>query len=202
MVRRVCVVKQCVDYNAYQSVDTHPQGSTCSTLRFILPPSSFPNSSSFLLSYSSFLLPPLLPSSELSQKGLQFRNQLASLMETLSKTESLYIRCIKPNSVKKADLFDAHMCDEQLRYSGVFEAVKIRQQGYPIRLLHRRFYMRYRACATAEERGVLDHQLGTDRDRAEYLVGQAYVSKNHSYDSRSRNSQCVARLTLHRRRCS
>jgi myosin heavy subunit len=92
-------------------------------------------------------------------------------METLSKTESLYIRCIKPNSVKKADLFDAHMCDEQLRYSGVFEAVKIRQQGYPIRLLHRRFYMRYRACATAEERGVLDHQLGTDRDRAEYLVG-------------------------------
>lgn len=36
---------------------------------------------------------------------------------------------VKPNSVKKAGIFEAPICLQQLRYAGVFEAVKIRQQG-------------------------------------------------------------------------
>lgn len=45
----------------------------------------------------------------------QFKQQLQSLMDTLNKTEPHFIRCIKPNSNKCADYFDAQMVVRQLR---------------------------------------------------------------------------------------
>eukprot|EP00940_MAST-03C_sp_MAST-3C-sp2_P003640 g3640.t1 len=73
----------------------------------------------------------------------RFRKQLNDLMKLLHKTEPAYIRCIKPNHEKRSDCFVAPLCIEQLKYSGVFEAVAIRKQGYPFRLTHKRFAARY-----------------------------------------------------------
>jgi myosin heavy subunit len=70
-------------------------------------------------------------------------------MDTLNRTEPHYIRCIKPNDFKKPDLFDANLCLLQLRYAGVFDAVTIRQQGFPFRWTHEVFFKRYRACGDA-----------------------------------------------------
>ena len=47
--------------------------------------------------------------------GGQFRGQLNNLMEKLRSTEPSYIRCIKPNSIKSADVFDSVMSLQQLR---------------------------------------------------------------------------------------
>ena len=44
-------------------------------------------------------------------------------MSTLNVCTPHYIRCIKANSKKQGDLFMGGMILEQLRYSGVFEAV-------------------------------------------------------------------------------
>ncbi|RYY36939.1 hypothetical protein EON62_01415, partial [archaeon] len=85
---------------------------------------------------------------KLSQAA-QFRQQLVSLMDTLNATDPHYIRCIKPNNEKRAGLFDAQICLQQLRYAGVFEAVKIRQLGYPFRFTHAMFFKRYRCCASS-----------------------------------------------------
>jgi hypothetical protein len=85
-------------------------------------------------------------------QGAQFRRQLDSLMSTLNKTFPHYVRCIKSNSVKKGGVFEAPLCLRQLRYAGVFEAVKIRQQGYPFRWTHDEFYKRYRCVAYDRER--------------------------------------------------
>jgi myosin heavy subunit len=74
----------------------------------------------------------------------QFQKQLHDLMQTLNNTEPHYIRCVKPNELKSPSTFVARMTMEQLRYSGVFEAVAIRKQGYPFRLTHQIFYDRYR----------------------------------------------------------
>ena len=57
-------------------------------------------------------------------------------MKTLNATRPHYIRCVKPNSLKRKHLFEAHICLQQLRYAGVFEAIKIRQQGFPFRWTH------------------------------------------------------------------
>ena len=75
--------------------------------------------------------------------GFQFRKQLDELMKTLNQTEPHYIRCVKPNDDKLAGVFRGLMCLQQLRYAGVFEAVKIRQQGYPFRYTHEDFVKRY-----------------------------------------------------------
>jgi myosin heavy subunit len=73
-------------------------------------------------------------------------------MEKLRSTEPSYIRCVKPNSLKKSDIFDSVMSLQQLRYAGVFEAIKIRQQGYPFRLSHTEYLRRYK-CLTLKEKG-------------------------------------------------
>lgn len=74
----------------------------------------------------------------------QFQQQLKQLMFELHKTEPHYIRCVKPNSNKSSSEFDSRMSLEQLTYSGVFEAVAIRKQGFPFRLKHEIFLEHYR----------------------------------------------------------
>ena len=63
----------------------------------------------------------------------QFKEQLNSLITSLRATNPMFIRCIKPNANKRPKEFNAPMALEQLRYSGVFEAVRIRKSGYPFR---------------------------------------------------------------------
>ena len=64
-------------------------------------------------------------------------------MRQLYRTEPHYIRCVKPNHDKAPMKFVSQLCYEQLTYSGVFEAVAIRKQGYPFRLSHEEFASRY-----------------------------------------------------------
>jgi len=73
-----------------------------------------------------------------------FRSSLASLMRTLSEAEPHFIRCIKPNQLKAAGSFQAPMVMDQLKCSGVFEAVRIRQSGFSSRIAFRDFLLRYR----------------------------------------------------------
>jgi myosin-5 len=61
--------------------------------------------------------------------SFQFRNQLDLLLATLRSTSPHYIKCVKPNTLKKPEIFDASMVLEQLKYSGALEVVRIRQEG-------------------------------------------------------------------------
>lgn len=87
--------------------------------------------------------------------SIQFQKQLNDLMVTLKQTYSRYIRCIKPNSEKLPDTFESVLCLEQLTYSGVFEAVKIRKLGYPFRYTHKMFVHRYK-CIMINDEGKWD----------------------------------------------
>jgi hypothetical protein len=78
--------------------------------------------------------------------------QLDALMHTLEDTDPHYVRCVKPNDMKAANTFKAMDCLDQLKYAGVFEAVKIRQQGFPFRWSHEVFFKRYRSCGDAYKR--------------------------------------------------
>lgn len=78
-----------------------------------------------------------------SSLSRQFQRQLEDLMKQLNSTEPHYIRCIKPNDFKNPHDFVPKNCYEQLTYSGVFEAVSIRKQGFPFRLTHEVFAKRY-----------------------------------------------------------
>jgi len=88
---------------------------------------------------------------QIKSLGYQFRRSLHSLMDSLAETESRYIRCIKPNDDQAANRFETDRVIEQMRYSGVFEAVEIRSKGYPFRLKHTVFGCRY-GCINPKHR--------------------------------------------------
>ncbi|CAL1540127.1 unnamed protein product [Lymnaea stagnalis] len=74
----------------------------------------------------------------------QFKKSLELLMATLNSCQPFFVRCIKPNELKKAMLFDRELCCKQLRYSGMMETIRIRRAGYPIRHRFSEFVSRYR----------------------------------------------------------
>ena len=75
--------------------------------------------------------------------GIQFKNQLQTLMKEIEKTNPYYIRCIKPNDKNIPDLFDRIRVNSQIKYSGVLSAIQVSRAGYPIRFLKKDFSKRY-----------------------------------------------------------
>jgi len=75
--------------------------------------------------------------------GAQFKSQLADLMRTLALTSPHFVRCLKPNHAKRAQLFDRPAVLRQLRYTGVLETVRIRKAGYPRRFPYLSFLARF-----------------------------------------------------------
>lgn len=64
----------------------------------------------------------------------KYKTQLAHLMGNLRKTNSRYIRCIKPNMAKKPVLMEHMPTVEQLRCAGVVAAVTLSRSAFPNRL--------------------------------------------------------------------
>lgn len=74
----------------------------------------------------------------------KFKTQLGALNDTLMATSPHYVRCVKPNKLKRPHTFDHEMILTQLLYSGVLETVRIRRQGFPFRETYLEFWRR--AC--------------------------------------------------------
>lgn len=73
----------------------------------------------------------------------KYKTQLGTLMTDLRKTDSRYIRCIKPNKPKKPVIMEHIGTIEQLRCAGVVAAVTITRSAFPNRLLHAPAYRRF-----------------------------------------------------------
>ncbi|KAI5179722.1 myosin V [Nematocida sp. AWRm80] len=91
-------------------------------------------------------VPLLLPTEEykgkMSQTGIigEFQNSLHNLLDKIHKYSLHYIRCIKP-SVE--GVFSEEHIHNQLRFSGVFETVKIFMLGFYTRLTKEEYTNRY-----------------------------------------------------------
>jgi myosin V len=64
----------------------------------------------------------------------KYKGQLMSLMTMLKQTNSRYIRCIKPNKLKKPVIMEHMSTIEQLRCAGVVAAVTLSRSAFPNRL--------------------------------------------------------------------
>ncbi|GMI96527.1 hypothetical protein HRI_003322000 [Hibiscus trionum] len=102
-------------------------------------------------SFVSSLFPPppeeTSKSSKFSSIGSAFKQQLQSLLETLSATEPHYIRCVKPNNALKPAIFENKNVLQQLRCGGVMEAIRISCAGFPSRKTFREFSVRFSILA-------------------------------------------------------
>ncbi|KAG7333549.1 hypothetical protein KOW79_003684 [Hemibagrus wyckioides] len=100
--------------------------------------------------------------------GLQFRNSLQLLMETLNATTPHYVRCIKPNDFKYAFTFDPKRAVQQLRACGVLETIRISAAGFPSRWTYQEFFSRYRVLM--KQKDVMADKKKTCRNVLEKLV--------------------------------
>lgn len=58
-------------------------------------------------------------------------------------TTPYFVRCVKPNSVKKPRVFENTDVAHQLRCAGVLEAIRIMRDMFPSRIPHAEFYRRF-----------------------------------------------------------
>uniref|UniRef100_A0A8C5X8L9 Myosin IB n=1 Tax=Malurus cyaneus samueli TaxID=2593467 RepID=A0A8C5X8L9_9PASS len=65
--------------------------------------------------------------------GSQFKASVATLMKNLQTKNPNYIRCIKPNDKKAAQVFNEALVCHQIRYLGLLENVRVRRAGYAFR---------------------------------------------------------------------
>lgn len=68
-------------------------------------------------------------------------------MSVINRTQTHYVRCIKPNDKKKPGLFQKAMSLHQLRCGGVLETMRIAAAGFPTRWPFAKFCERYRILA-------------------------------------------------------
>ncbi|XP_075057947.1 unconventional myosin-VIIb [Mixophyes fleayi] len=92
-------------------------------------------------------------SKSLPTLGGQFKQSLEHLMKILGGCQPYFVRCIKPNTLKKPMEFDRELCIQQLQYSGMMETIRIRKAGYPIRYNFSEFFHRFRVLLPLKSPG-------------------------------------------------
>ncbi|XP_026435755.1 myosin-6-like [Papaver somniferum] len=118
--------------------------------------------------------------SKFSSIGTRFKQQLQSLLETLSTTEPHYIRCVKPNNLLKPAIFENSNVLQQLRCGGVMEAIRISCAGYPTRRTFCEFVDRFSILSPDVLNGSCDEVSASKRllDKAGlqgYQIGKTKV---------------------------
>lgn len=76
-----------------------------------------------------------------------FKNQLADLMQRMSKCAPHFVRCVKPNMVKAPSTWDEQLVVRQLSYAGVLETIKIRKMGFSYRVKFEDFVAQFKRIA-------------------------------------------------------
>ncbi|XP_040214368.1 unconventional myosin-XV [Rana temporaria] len=74
----------------------------------------------------------------------KFQQSLLELVEKMERCNPFFVRCIKPNSKKEPEMFEADIVVSQLKYSGILETIRIRKEGFPVRIPFHFFLSRYR----------------------------------------------------------
>ncbi|XP_032682960.1 myosin-IIIb-like isoform X2 [Odontomachus brunneus] len=72
-----------------------------------------------------------------------FRYSLMDLLQKMVSGSPQFVRCIKPNDSKSPRFFDKEKVVKQLRYTGVLETIRIRQNGFSHRIPFNEFLKRY-----------------------------------------------------------
>jgi myosin-1 len=99
--------------------------------------------------------------------GTQFRRAVNGLVDDLMKCEPHYIRTIKPNDEKKANLMDEKRTRHQIAYLGLLENVRVRRAGFANRQTYERFFLRYKVAGGA---ATFPRFAGTPRAGVEQLL--------------------------------
>ena len=109
----------------------------------------------------------------------KFCMNMDQLMEELHKSSCHFIRCVKPNEVKKPDTWVGYLVLKQITYMGLLDSLKVRKYNYPVRFKHSDFYRRYQDIDANKEGSiafaVLEAKNENFRKLTENLLGSVGV---------------------------
>ena len=89
----------------------------------------------------------------------KFKNQIRDLMGELSVCEASFVRCLKPNEEKQPSLFNDAFVLLQIRYLGLIDSIRIRQNGYEVRRTYQDFYSKFNDLLIKERKKGLENNL-------------------------------------------
>ncbi|XP_066542198.1 unconventional myosin-Ib isoform X4 [Hoplias malabaricus] len=133
--------------------------------------------------------------------GFQFRASVGTLMKNLQTKNPNYIRCIKPNDKKAAQVFTDSLVCHQVRYLGLMENVRVRRAGYAFRQAYEPCLERYKMLC----KQTWPHWKGPAREGVEVLLKDLEVPKDEFAYGRSkifiRNPRTLFFLEERRKQC-
>nr|XP_026486396.1 myosin-IIIb-like isoform X3 [Vanessa tameamea] len=94
-----------------------------------------------------------------------FRYSLMELLQKMVSGTPQFVRCLKPNDSRSPKHFDSTKILKQLRYTGVLETIRIRQNGFSHRLTYDEFLKRYGFLAYS-----YDEEIKPNRDSCRLLL--------------------------------
>ncbi|CAG4979112.1 unnamed protein product [Parnassius apollo] len=94
-----------------------------------------------------------------------FRFSLMELLQKMVSGSPQFVRCLKPNDTRSPKHFDSAKILKQLRYTGVLETIRIRQNGFSHRLTFEEFIKRYGFLAFS-----YDEEVKPNRDSCRLLL--------------------------------
>ena len=75
--------------------------------------------------------------------GGKFRSDMDNLAKALGECVRHYIRCLKPNEEKKRNYFVPWFSLLQIKYMGILDTIRIRQEGYPVKMTYLEWYLKF-----------------------------------------------------------
>lgn len=133
--------------------------------------------------------------------GFQFRASVGVLMRNLQTKNPNYIRCIKPNDKKSAQVFTDSLVCHQVNYLGLMENVRVRRAGYAFRQPYEPCLERYKMLC----KQTWPHWKGPARNGVEVLLKNLEVPEEEFAYGRSkifiRNPKTLFFLEEKRRQC-
>lgn len=120
----------------------------------------------------------------LKSTGISFKNSLNRLLEVITSTQCHYIRCIKPNELKKPNNFESAFVVQQLQACGVLETIKISAMGYPGRWRFEEFIERFSILVPEKPEHIKEYDTrekckvmlnSLSLDASQYQIGRTKI---------------------------
>lgn len=70
----------------------------------------------------------------------KFRKSMDELIKQLALCNCHFVRCLKPNELKKSDFWNPLLVLQQIRYMGLLDSLKIRKNSFPFRYTYSSFF--------------------------------------------------------------
>ena len=103
--------------------------------------------------------------------GLKFCKEMKQLKKELKLCDHHYVRCLKPNEEKKAQLFYSNFVFNQIQYLGILATVQVRKNGFPMRRTYEDFYENYKIVLSKSiDKSNCDY-MELCKEIIDYLIG-------------------------------